>query len=85
MKTYDVVYYRNGERVVREGGFTTKAEAEEMKEIVDIGWECNHVIEEVPDPNELKVPSTGKVIKDVLVTGLDMLLTAVINGYGRRD
>ena len=83
MKTYDVVYYRNGERLVREGGFTTKAEAEEMKEIVDIGWDVNHVIEEIDD--SFKVPSTGKVIKDVLVTGLDMLLTAVINGYGRRD
>ncbi len=84
MKTYDVVYYRNGERLIREGGFESKAEAEEIKEIVDVGWDVKHFVEERKQ-EEFKVPSTTKVIKDVLLTGLDMLITAVVFGYGRRD
>ena len=79
--TYDIVYYINGKKLIRFDGYETKEEALECAEYCSIGYDIKHTVEEhvVPKPTA----------KSILVKGLalaaEMLLVAVVEGYGRRD
>ena len=77
---YEVVYYVNGKRIIRND-FDELEEAKEYAEACTIAYEIKHVVEEYV--------VTEKDVKDFLKNGLlyagVALAILIFGGFGRRD
>ena len=78
--TYEVVYYVNGKRIIRND-FDDLNEAKEYAEACTQGYEIKHVVEEHV--------VTEKDVKDFFKNGIlyagAALISLIFGGYGRRD
>ena len=78
--TYEVVYYVNGKRIIRND-FDELEDAKEYAEACTQGYEIKHVVEEhLVTENDVK-----DFLKNGLLYAGIALATLIFGGFGRRD